>query len=171
MSIEAIRGRLAAAGVTGVLLLAGAFIGSKEGEVREVYSDIGGVSTYCFGGTERITKRTYTAAECTEQLRKDVAWANAGVRRAVPRSMPASVEAAMTSVAYNVGVGAFSRSPMVEHLRLGRWEAACAAISAPVQTPYGVAKGFRATVRGRPVRGLENRRAQEAALCYRDLRS
>lgn len=164
-----IRSRLIAVGLSGAMLTAATFIGQKEGEVRTVYADIGGVATYCFGGTERITKRTYTAQECSEQLKRDTEWANAGVRRAVQRPMPASVEAAMTSVAYNVGVGGFARSPMVPLLKQGRWEAACKAITAPVQTPYGVAKGYRATVQGRPVRGLENRRAQEGALCFQDL--
>jgi len=164
-----LRSRVIAAGATGVLALAATFIGTHEGEVRRVYADIGGVATYCFGGTERITKQTFTAGECTAQLLQDVQWARAGVLRAVPNPMPPSVEAAMTSAAYNAGVGAFARSPMAPLLRAGQWEAACAALEAPVQTQHGVARGWRATVQGRPVRGLENRRAAEARLCRQDL--
>lgn len=163
-----LRSRVLAAGVGGALALAAVFIGQHEGEVRKPYLDIGGVPTVCFGSTA-FQNRVYTSSECTELLLRDVRTANAAVRRQVHRDMPASVEAAMTSATYNAGSGAFSKSPMLPHLREGRWEAACAALAAPVQTKYGVAQGWRATVKGRPSRGLGNRRAAEAGLCRQDL--
>jgi len=166
-----IKQRLVAVGASAVLATAGAFIGTHEGEVRSVYGDVGGVSTYCFGGTHRITKSEYTAAECTEQLLIDVDHALQGVRGIVGREMPGSVEVAMTSTAYNAGVHGFKSSPMLPHLKQGRWEAACAAIVAPWKTSKGVARGWRATVNLVPHRGLENRRQAEYKVCTQDLRA
>lgn len=166
------RKRLIAAGAAAAIASAGAFIGSKEGEVREVYRDVGGVSTYCFGGTKRLQEGTssYSAQECTEQLLMDTEHALQGVQSAVQREMPESVLVAMTSTAYNAGVNGFKSSPMLPHLRAGRWEAACAAIVAPWRTSKGVARGWRATVNLVPHRGLENRRQAEYEVCVKDLR-
>src|SRR5690625_3146593 len=170
MALKAIKSRLLAVGASTAIAATGAFVGLHEGEVRRVYSDIGGVSTYCFGGTTRIDKQEYSAEDCAEQLLRDTELAYRHVQREVQREMPWSVHAAMTSATYNAGVGAFSRSPMLPLLREGRWEAACAALVAPYTTSKGVARGWRATVGLRPVRGLENRRAAEYALCVEDLR-
>jgi len=165
-----IRARLISAGAGVALAGAGAFIGVHEGEVRQVYGDVGGVSTYCFGGTQRITKQEYTAHECTEQLLQDTQYALEFVQAKVGRDMPGSVQVAMTSATYNAGVGAFSRSPMLPHLKAGHWEDACAALVAPWKTSKGVARGWRATVNLEPHRGLENRRQAEYEVCTQDLR-
>lgn len=165
-----IKQRLLALGASTALAVAGAFVGLHEGEVRHVYGDVGGVSTYCFGGTKRITKQDYTERECTEQLMQDVDHAMQGVQSAVQRTMPQSVLVAMTSTAYNAGVHGFQSSPMLPLLREGRWEAACAAIVAPWKTSKGIARGWRATVNLVPHRGLENRRQAEYEVCTQDLR-
>lgn len=165
-----IRQRLLAAGAGIALSAAGAFIGLHEGEVRYVYGDVGGVSTYCFGGTQRITKQEYTEHECTEQLLRDAEHAIQGVQSAVQREVPQSVLVAMTSTAYNAGVHGFKSSPMLPHLREGKWEAACAAIVAPWKTSKGIARGWRATVNLVPHKGLENRRQAEYEICLQDLR-
>ena len=163
--------RLLVSGAAVSIAAAGAFIGTREGEVRAVYPDLGGVSTYCFGGTIPSSKaREYTAEECSEQLVQDTQKYWDGVQALSGVDMPWSVHAAMTSAAYNAGLGAFKSSPMLPELKAGRWEAACAALVAPHKTSKGVARGWRATVNLRPVRGLENRRAAEAALCVQDIR-
>lgn len=165
-----IKARLISAGAGVALTAAGTFIGVHEGEVRHVYGDVGGVSTYCFGGTQRITKQEFTEAECTAQLMQDVDFAMQHVLREVGQEMPLSVQVAMTSATYNAGVGAFSRSPMLPYLKEGRWEHACAALVAPWKTSKGVARGWRATVNLEPHRGLENRRQAEYEVCIQDLR-
>lgn len=167
-----IRQRLLALGAGTALAAAGAFIGLHEGEVRHVYGDVGGVSTYCFGGTKRIQQdqQDYTEHECSEQLLQDTEHALQGVQGAVQREMPQSVLIAMTSTAYNAGVHGFKSSPMLPLLRKGRWEAACAAIVAPWKTSKGIARGWRATVHLKPHRGLENRRQAEYEICIQDLR-
>ncbi|MCY1423971.1 hypothetical protein D9M71_397000 [compost metagenome] len=86
----------------------------------------------------------------------------------------------MVSVAYNVGVAGWAweldsrgrkvPSRLRQALATGDWKASCEAIQAPWQGKYGVAQGYKATVRGKPVRGLENRRWAEYRLCMEDMR-
>ncbi|MNR26580.1 hypothetical protein D3C85_1438040 [compost metagenome] len=87
----------------------------------------------------------------------------------MPQEAPQSVKEAMLSVAYNVGVAGWKHPLFTGPLSVGDWETACAAIVAPWKGRRGVAQGFKATVQGKPVRGLENRRKKEYALCLRDL--
>jgi GH24 family phage-related lysozyme (muramidase) len=103
-----------------------------------------------------------------------------GIEHAVPENVPQSVKAGMLSVAYNVGVSGFlwqldargRRVPsrFIQPLATGDWEAACAAIGAPWRGKHGIALGYKATVKGKPVRGLENRRKAEERMCRQDLR-
>lgn len=176
-----LRTRLIALGAAGFLATAGAFLGPAEsgpkGPQLVPYSDIGGVKTWCYGETAGTPKALYTVAECDQELILSMQRHWRGIEHAVPVEAPASVKAAMLSVAYNVGVRGFlsegvpSRpSRFLKPLADRNWEAACAAITAPWQGKHGVALGFKATVQGRPVRGLENRRKAEAALCRQDLR-
>lgn len=173
MSLKsALTRRLLAAGAAASIASGAAFIGLREGEVRNVYPDVGGVQTYCFGGTlpSGSGSRTFTEQECTEQLLRDTQRFWDGVAAEVGRDMPWSVHASMTSAAYNAGLAGFRTSPMLPHLRGGNWDAACAALVAPWRTSKGTARGWRATVQLVPHRGLENRRAAEYELCIKDLR-
>lgn len=172
-----LRQRLAAAaivlGITvggGAVLTSAEFIGKHEGEVRAVYRDIGGVPTWCFGQTVGKPKARYTAEECAQDLLKTTAAYHRGIMQFVPQEAPQSVQAALTSVAYNVGVSGTRHTVFTVPLARHDWEAACAAIVAPWQGVRGVAKGFKATVKGKPSRGLENRRWAEYQLCLEDLR-
>jgi GH24 family phage-related lysozyme (muramidase) len=166
-----IKQRLLAVGATAFIATAGAFVGLREGEVRSVYLDAGGVPTYCFGGLNP-QKAQYTAQECAVQLRDDMVRHWQGIESAVPENAPGSVKASMLSLAYNVGVAGFLhwKNPVLLPLSEGRWEAACAAIVADWKTSKGVARGYRATVNLVPHRGLENRRWAEYQLCVEDLR-
>ena len=169
---------LSGAAGTGALITSAEFIGNKEGERREVYLDLGGVPTWCFGQTVGTYKARYTAQECAEDLLRSTRQYHTSVMRYLPQSAPESVQAAMTSLAYNVGMygwqwelrgGKRVPSRFMPYIQRADWEGLCAAIEAPWVGRHGVAKGFKATVQGRPVRGLENRRAGEAKLCRRDL--
>lgn len=176
--------RLGLLGFTGFLLLSSAFIGNKEspnGNPPLVpYDDIGGVTTWCHGETAGTPKARYTVEECDRLLVQSVAKHWDGIKQYVPPEAPASVKAGMVSVAYNVGVSGWAwerdakgrRVPSRFRVALaaGDWEGACRAITAPWRGKHGVARGYKATVNGRPARGLENRRVQEEAVCLRDLR-
>ena len=179
-----LRSRLIALGAVGFLATAGAFLGPIESGPRgpqlTPYADIGGVKTWCYGETAGRAKVRYTVPECDRQLLDSMSKHWAGIEHKVPEHAPASVKAGMLSVAYNVGVSGFlweldahrRRVPsrFIEPLAAGDWEAACAAIGAPWRGKHGIALGYKATVRGKPIRGLENRRKAEEALCRQDLR-
>lgn len=164
-----IKKRLLQFGATGVLAASAAGVYHLEGEVRHPYADAGGVATVCMGSTVFQSKASYTAEECVELLVRDTKTHLDAVLRVAPKDTPQSVLEAMVSVSYNVGAGGFLRSPMLEPLVNGDWQAACSAIAAPWKTSKGVAMGYRATVQLVPHKGLENRRAKEYAVCVRDL--
>jgi GH24 family phage-related lysozyme (muramidase) len=80
----------------------------------------------------------------------------------------------MLLVTYNTGVRGFlvdagKPSRFIAPLAAGDWEAACRAISEPWKGKHGIALGYKATVKGKPVRGLENRRKHEDTVCRQDL--
>lgn len=164
-----LRQRLIALGAGAALVAAASFIGQKEGLSLVPYADIGGVPTWCYGETVGDVKARYTVRECDTLLLKRVEYFHTGVMQFTPKAAPASVQAALTSVAYNVGLGGIKHPVIMEPLARGDWEGTCAAIEAPWKGKQGVAKGFKATVAGKPVRGLELRRKAEAALCREDL--
>ena len=76
-----------------------------------------------------------------------------GVRACVHAPMTSYQWAAYTSLAFNIGTGAFCRSSIARRANAGDTAGACAAISL-----YVYAGGKR-------VQGLANRRAGERALC------
>lgn len=178
-----LRSRLIALGAGAALATAGAFLGPIEsgpkGPQLTPYPDVGGVATVCYGETTFDPKVLYTVQKCDVLLLKSLRKHWDGIKHVVPENAPQSVAAGMLSVAYNAGVSGFlweldaqgrrvpSRfiRPLAEH----DWEAACRAITAPWKGKHGIALGFKATVKGRPVRGLENRRKQEGSLCLQDL--
>ncbi|QJD54997.1 putative terminase large subunit [Pseudomonas phage MR12] len=163
-----LRSRLINLGAAGAVLAASAFLGPIE-ELRTVpYADIGGVKTWCYGQTVGIPKARFTVAECDADLLRSVSRYTEAIKPYTVGA-PASVVAAMVSVQYNTQGPGAPHKLFREPLAVRDWQAACAAITAPWQGKYGVSKGFKATVGGRPIRGLENRRAQEFKLCVSGL--
>ena len=160
-----LRQRLIALGATSAIALAATFIGEKEGVSLVPYNDIGGVPTWCYGQTVGHSKARYTQQECDTDLLRTVQKYHAAVRLQLPADAPASVQAAFTSAAYNAGVSRWSKSRMPALAQQGAYEAACHVLI----EPHGVSRAWVATVRGKPVRGLENRRKAEYALCMEDL--
>lgn len=161
---------LAGALAATVTLLAG-----LEGVKLQPYYDVGGVPTVCMGSTHDVEWRPYTAAECNQKALDEIQVYWDGVLAKAPADTPGSVLGAMTSVAYNTGVRGWAvesgrNSRFVVALQNRDWVAACAAITAPWQGKHGVSQGYKATVNGKPHRGLENRRAAEYNHCMQDLR-
>lgn len=140
----------------GALAAAVAMIAAYEGVRYEVYKDIGGVPTVCYGETANIQNRRYTATECLTMLRARVAEFNSGIRSCVKAPMRASREAALTSFAYNVGVRAACNSTAVRKINAGDAVGGCNALM------------MWNKVAGVAVRGLTNRRASERDKCLRN---
>lgn len=162
--------RLLALGFTGLVLGSSVFIGAREGLVLRPYTDIGDVKTWCYGQTVGTPKTRYTAQECAQDLAETVQGYWDRIAPYVPQKAPQSVKEAMVSVAYNVGVAGWKHPVFLKPLAAHDWEATCRAIVAPWRGKHGVAQGFKATVRGKPSRGLENRRWDEFKLCMEDVR-
>jgi len=163
-----LRNRLVSLGASGAILLAAAFLGPTE-ELRTVpYADIGGVKTWCYGQTVGIPKARFTVAECDADLLRSVSQYTKAIKP-YTAGAPASVVAAMVSVQFNTQGPGAPHKLFQDRLSIKDWQGVCNAITAPWQGKYGISKGFKATVQGKPVRGLENRRAKEYDLCVQDI--
>lgn len=128
-----------------------------EGTRLDPYRDIVGVMTVCTGET-RVEMRRYTRAECRTMLetaaRSDYA---AAVLRCAPMLQHrAYALAASISLAYNIGGAAFCRSSVARRFNAGNWRGGCDAFL--MWNKAG----------GKVVRGLDNRRRDERALCLKD---
>ncbi|AWD90723.1 lysozyme [Pseudomonas phage Achelous] len=166
--------RLIALGATMALAIAGAHIGSKEGLSLKPYLDGGGVKTWCYGQTQGIPKMSYSVLECDKDLLAMTSEYMAAVTPYLRKDTPATVVAAFTSTAVNIGksgwrgsqfTNSYVEAPYMVYLRAGRWKEACDALEAPWPGKYGIAPGYKATIGGYPSKGLGNRRASDATLC------
>jgi GH24 family phage-related lysozyme (muramidase) len=133
-------------------------IRQHEGEVLTAYLDSVGVLTIGVGhtsaaGPPTVTKgMTITAAQSDEILSRDLKTFEKGVRAAVKVKLSQNEFDALVSLAFNIGVGAFSKSTLVRKLNAG--DRAGAAEQFLVWNKAG----------GRVLKGLSNRRADERKL-------
>lgn len=135
------------------------FVGKWEGTSLVAYKDIVGVWTICKGHIEGVTPRmTMTARQCDDLLRKDLISYRARLHRyftpdTIQNRLPATRDAAYTSLAYNCGVVGIGKSTAVRRLNAGDVVGGCAAMT------------WWNKAGGRVVRGLFNRRGEESNLC------
>lgn len=140
-------------GIAAALLLAVPLIGKWEGKRNDPYLDIVGVPTVCYGET-RVEMRRYSDAECKAMLQDAVKGFAEPVARCTPMIADRPYQlAAATSLAYNIGVGAYCRSTADRRFDAGDFKGGCAALK------------FWNKAGGRVVQGLANRRAEEYRLC------
>jgi lysozyme len=146
--------RVVAGGVA-ALAIAAALITKWEGVRYVPYRDVGGVWTVCVGhtGPDVVPGKTYTKAECDAFLKADMAEANAAVHRCLPMPLLPQIEGALTSATFNAGPRVVCGSTLQDKAEANDWPGACAELS-------------RWKFVGRTVSpGLENRRADERAVC------
>lgn len=131
-------------------------LGSLEGKRNDPYQDIVKVWTVCYGETN-VKMRHYTDAECDDMLRKaggkwgdDVLKVNPNLYEYAPQW------AAATSLAYNIGMGAYKKSTVSARFKKGDFYGACQAIS--MWNKAG----------GKVNQGLINRRKVETSLCFQN---
>ena len=155
-----VKGRIAAAGVAAVLTIAAGIVRPWEGISPEVYPDIVGVPTVCYGHTGKDVKLGQprrAAAECERLLSGDLATAHAAVKRCIPNPLPAPAEAALVSFVFNVGPSGVCGSTLQRYMRAG-------------DIPNGCAQLLRwVYAGGREVQGLVNRRQAEYQVCMEGL--
>lgn len=134
-------------------------VGGFEGMRLTAYKDPIGINTVCAGETRGVKMGDrYTLAECNTMLEGRLVefWIEA--ERCVPAlsTMPAPRQAAVVSLAYNIGSGAFCKSSAARLLQAGYVQAGCDAFM----------KWTKAG--GVTFKGLVRRREAERALCLRD---
>lgn len=164
----------ASVGLSAAVALTATYVGQREGVSLTPYQDEGGTTTWCYGQTNGAPKIQYTLRECDLDLLAMAEEYRASVAVYLPKSAPTSVQAAFTDMAVNLGKsgwrgsdirGVWFPAPYMAALAKEDWKAACAGIEAPWKGKLGIAKGYKATIQGKPSRGLENRRKATAELC------
>ena len=132
-----------------------------EGMKLNAYRDQAGVPTICVGHTsDKIYPvqmgETWDKAKCLTVLRHDISEAQAAIAWLVTVPLTDGQRAALTSFVFNVGVGAFKRSTLLQALNLGLYE----------DVPSELRRWNKVTVNGkkRVSNGLVNRREAEVAL-------
>ena len=140
-------------------LVATPFIVKWEGTKNKAYQDIVGVWTICSGETRNVHEGMYrTDAECEEMTRNAVMEFAEAIDKMVTVPMTPEYHAALTSWAYNVGIGAAQRSTLIRKLNAGDYVGACEELK----------RWNRAG--GRVIRGLTNRRADEYQMCIEGIK-
>jgi len=136
-------------------LIATPFIIKKEGKENLAYWDaFGSVWTICSGETKNVYEGQYlTDEQCHDMTQKRVLEFARGVDSLVSVPMTAKYHAALTSWAYNVGLGAAGRSTLIKKLNNSDYEGACEELL----------RWNRAG--GRVIQGLTNRRIDEYQMC------
>ncbi|MHB9878308.1 lysozyme [Pacificimonas sp. ICDLI1SI03] len=143
--------------VAGAVAMAATVIAPWEGKRNDPYVDIVGVETVCYGET-RVDMRFYSDAECLAMLQDAVKGFTAAVLQCSPTLADRPVQlAAASSLAYNIGTGAYCRSTVDRRFDRGDYAGACDAFMMWVKAG------------GRTVRGLVNRRTAERELCLTGL--
>jgi lysozyme len=139
-----------------VLALVTGLVIKYEGSRNEAYWDPWGkVWTICEGHTGPDVREglVYSNEQCAAIRERDIATANAAVKRCIPVPMLVQVEAALTDGAYNIGPRVVCGSTLQRKALANDWPGACAELY----------RWDRAG--GRVLKGLTRRRTDEAHLC------
>jgi len=147
-------------GSAALMALTAPFVMIWEGKRHVPYRDAVGVLTVCYGhtGSDIVPGKRYTLDECNALLEADLETARRHVNRCLPMPKPEHTEAALISAAFNIGPKVVCGSTLQRKALAGDWPGACAELD---RWKYA---------RGRELRGLVLRRADERALCEAGLR-
>lgn len=154
------KGKVAIVGAAAVLAAAATIVKPWEGKVNEVYPDIIGVPTVCYGHTGRdvrIGQAIRSNAECDRLLAGDLSESQGYVRRCITRPLPPSTEAALVSFVFNVGPSGVCGSTLQRHMQAGNIAQGCGQLMRWVNAG------------GKRVQGLVNRRQAEYRVCMKGL--
>ncbi|MCA8502147.1 lysozyme [Burkholderia multivorans] len=125
-----------------------------------------GIITACYGDTKNVRAgQRFTPAECRARLEQRLIEHAEPVLKCTPGLKGHTFQlAAAISFAYNVGAGAYCGSTTAKRFNAGDWKGACRAMN---EADNGRQQWV--TAGGRVLPGLVKRRAEERALCERDL--
>lgn len=167
---------IAATVLASVLGLGGAFtlVDQHEWTGRETttYKDVVGINTICRGHTGRLAVPGYTATreECDKATVDDLLVAYNTVKSCVKVPLTPGEVSGWTSFAYTVGPGKKGVKDGMCMLKSGREPSHVRLLNAgkPAEACAMMAQWTKAG--GKVYRGLERRRVDEMAYCYRDLK-
>lgn len=160
------RQRIAAGVVAACCAIAAPVISRHEGTVLKTYPDpvLGWkVPTACTGhtGTDIAPGDTFTQAECDQLLTADLRGTYDGMLACIGDVNVTDNElAALISLAFNVGPGAFCKGSFATKLKAGDHAAACETIKA-----YRFVGGKDCALPINNCRGIVRRREAEYSLC------
>ncbi|WP_039908436.1 lysozyme [Candidatus Regiella insecticola] len=139
--------------------LAATMINHFEGVRYKPYFDGGGVLSVCYGhtGNDIALNKIYTQTECNKWLDKDLPKVKKHVDPLIKVKISALTQAAIYSFVYNVGIGNFRHSTLLEKLNAGDKKGACEEMKWWVYAD------------GKRWKGLILRREVERLLCHGDL--
>lgn len=145
----------AAGFIVGAVVAAAAAIGAHyEGMRTSTYHDVAGIPTICYGHTHGVHDGdTATPEQCHEWLQKEMADANAIVRRCIHVPLTMGQEVAFTDAVYNAGSAIVCGSTLQRMANAGDLEGACR------QLPRWV------YAKGKVIAGLVKRRHTEMQIC------
>lgn len=144
-------------GVALALALTAPLVSRWEGKSNDPYKDIVGVQTVCYGET-RVPMKRYTNDECKVMLHTALGEFQKEVLLLSPELKDKPYQlAAATSLAYNIGTKAYSKSSVRRNFKAGKFKQAC--------------EGFKSWVYAgkKKVQGLVNRRNDEYRMCISGL--
>lgn len=150
-------GKVVAWATAGAVAIATPFVAGWEGRRNDPYTDLAGYRTVCYGET-RVEMRRYSDAECVQMLNKAVEEFAGKVLQCTPILAYHPYQlAAASSLAYNIGIGAYCRSTAAKLFNSGDLRSGCN------QFAHWRKAG------GVVVQGLVNRRKAETELCLTGL--
>ncbi len=125
-----------------------------------------GIITACYGDTKDVRAgQRFSLKECRTRLEQRLLEHAEPVLKCTPGLKGHTYQlAAAVSFAYNIGAAAYCGSTTARRFNTGDWHGACRAIN---QSDNGRPQWVTAS--GRVLPGLVRRRADERALCERDL--
>lgn len=133
-------------------------IAGYEGLSLVAYKDPVGIPTICYGYTKDVFMgMTKTVQECQYLLESEVERFSKGVLDLYSGPITQGELDAYTSLAYNIGLDAFSRSTLLKKLKSGDRKGACNELRRWVYAG------------GKVLRGLEARRKAEERMCLSGL--
>ncbi|BAE50329.1 lysozyme [Paramagnetospirillum magneticum] len=139
-------------------MVATALISGAEGLRTQAYKDPVGIPTICFGETRGVKiGDTATREQCRAMLDGRLVEISAAIDRCLVTAVPDMSYAALLSLAYNIGSGAFCASTLVKKANAGDVAGACEEI-----LRWDKAGGVA-------LPGLTRRRGDEHDLCRQGL--
>jgi lysozyme len=143
--------------VTALVLSAAMLVGIalNEGYREDAYIPVpGDVATIGYGRTQNVHLGDKTTPQrALVDLLADANTHSEGIKRCIAVPLAQNEFDAYSSLAYNIGIGAFCRSTLVKRLNMGDYNGACTAIL------------MWDKFKGKPLRGLTIRRQKEYATC------